>query len=262
MEHRTDQDIYVEETDPDVPTATKAMRVLEQAYGTNHYLTRHAYHELLRVQALDKTVEWEVPTFIAMHGLAYNQAKLEKKLSIQVEFLRQAKDQQEYNNKEIYMLEATMAKIQTQVRFMADQRHDLHTLRALKTPQPSEAGLPSSPVLTRTPILGQGHPDSTKGHNNTTKPDAGSSTRPPGKSDAGPQEQRAPSPPGPTLAAKKAKMVGTSVWVGRDATHSHPSSYASSLTSFGEHETQDTGVSRRTGGSTKPQHKTGPYHRQ
>jgi hypothetical protein len=119
------QDAFVATADPDVATANKAMRALEQAFGTNHYLTRHAYNEVLKLQASHRSTMWDVPTHIAMHNLAHKQLKLEKTLSTQIGFLCQAKQEHENTIMEIERIEATITKVRLAIRVKQDQKNHL-----------------------------------------------------------------------------------------------------------------------------------------
>jgi hypothetical protein len=214
--------------------------------------------------------------FIAMDRLAHKQAKLEKKLSLQVDLLRQAKNHHEEVKKDIDNVGASIAKIQTDIRFLEDQRHDLLATRHPNKggPDAKQAGAEappphSSPPLTEGPI-NLSRPTEHQGIKTkeraslSPKPGSGPSTRPPEDIAEGPQVQGPRTSKGTNLTAKQARMVETSVWTGRDpAQTTHPPSHASSVSSDGEHEAQAVGVPGRKGVLPfKPQTKPGPYHRQ
>jgi hypothetical protein len=106
-----DGENYVEPGEPDSTTAAKAMRFVEQTYGTNHFLTKNAYQEVLRIQALEEAKAHDVPIHIAMGRLAHKLAKLEKKLGRQADFMQQAKEEYEQAEKRMADLAATTAGI-------------------------------------------------------------------------------------------------------------------------------------------------------
>jgi hypothetical protein len=212
---------------------------------------------------------------IATDKMAHDQSKLQKKLSIQVDFLRQAKNQQEDTKKEIDQLGATIARIQTEIRFLEDQRLDLLTIRPLNHGDlgPTQVN-GEKPTPSLTPLKGAPnsrlHPTGNHGTRNreSTPPTptlgAWSGPFPLGYPVEDPKDNKPGSPPGTNLAAKQAKMVETCVWTGKDPTHiTIPPSYASSVSSEGDYEVFEAGASgRKAAFCPKQQQKPGPYHRQ
>jgi hypothetical protein len=153
---------------------------------------------------------------------------------------------------------ASIAKIQTDIRFLEDQRHDLLATRHPNKggPDAKQAGAEappphSSPPLTEGPI-NLSRPTEHQGIKTkeraslSPKPGSGPSTRPPEDIAEGPQVQGPRTSKGTNLTAKQARMVETSVWTGRDpAQTTHPPSHASSVFSDGEHEAQAVGGTRK-----------------
>jgi hypothetical protein len=237
-----------------------AMRVLEQAYGTNHYLNRHSYHELLRIQGRDKTREWDVPTYIAAGRMADKQAKLEKKLARQIDLLRQAKIHQEDIKKDMEAMVATIGSTKTGIRYLVDQRQDL--------------------LAELAPIGTHGAPIGT---NTTTPPADAKSTfspRTPGSSTAtrpfGTTRRHATEPTGPTsddamedhsvhrpnltasdLVARQARMVETNVWMS-PGTHAG----GSTASSDADQEAHEAAPKRKAANMGKNTAIPGPYDRQ
>jgi hypothetical protein len=237
---------YVKTKDPDVATATKAMRVLEQAYGTNHYLTRHSYHEVLHIQGRDKAREWQVPTYIAAGRLAHKQAKLDKKLSRQIDLLRQAKNHQEDINKDMDGMVATIGSINTDIRFLEDQRHDLLAEHGPNGTHGASSGTnttaPPSDTK-RMPTTGPpgNNTDATGNLNATRRRPAAESAAAPSSDDAtddhsGHRHHVTVS----DLVARQARMVETSVWMS-PATHAG----ASTASSDADQEAQGSGPKRK-----------------
>jgi uncharacterized caspase-like protein len=83
----------VETNEPDSVSAVKEMRIIEETYGTNHALTKSAYQEVLRIQAIeDAAMAQVVPDHIAMGRLARILSDLEDKRAHQAQAVQQAKD--------------------------------------------------------------------------------------------------------------------------------------------------------------------------
>jgi hypothetical protein len=81
---------FVETTEPDSTMALKALCFVEETYGTNHPLSKSAFMELTRIQTLEAKLP-DVPTHISMGTVARRLANLERKLSLQVDLMEQAK---------------------------------------------------------------------------------------------------------------------------------------------------------------------------
>jgi hypothetical protein len=121
-----DGESYVEPGEPDSTTAAKAMRFVKQTYGTNHFLTKSAYQEVLRIQALGEAKAHDVPIHIAMGRWVHKLAKLEKKLGRQADFMQQAKEEFEQAEKRMADLATTTADIEADIRASEAEHDDLH----------------------------------------------------------------------------------------------------------------------------------------
>jgi hypothetical protein len=101
------------------------MRLVEQTYGTNHFVTKSAYQEVLCTQAPEEAKAHDVPIYVAMGRLAHKLAKLEKKLAHQGDFMQQAKDEFEQAEKRMADLAATTADIEADIRATEAERDEL-----------------------------------------------------------------------------------------------------------------------------------------
>jgi hypothetical protein len=87
-----DGEDFIELCEPDSAGALRALRFVEDAYGTDHPLTKDAHKELIRIQALEEAKAQDVPIHISMGKLALRLSNLDAKLAQQADLMHQAKD--------------------------------------------------------------------------------------------------------------------------------------------------------------------------
>jgi hypothetical protein len=84
---------YCADNEPNSVSAARAMRILEQTYGTNHALTIDAYQEVLRIQVIEDAAAAVVTPFhVTIGRLSRSLSDLEAKRCTQGKVIQQAKD--------------------------------------------------------------------------------------------------------------------------------------------------------------------------
>jgi hypothetical protein len=118
-------DIEGFENEPNAILAERAMRMLEETYGTKHPLTISALNEVLRIEALEQAAATVEPTHVTMGRLARNIDELEHKRSSQAKVMLQASEA--ITKAEIWLAECTTtaAGIAQQISTLEAERDQL-----------------------------------------------------------------------------------------------------------------------------------------
>jgi hypothetical protein len=112
-------------SEPDSATAAKALRVVEEIFGTEHFLTKNGHQELLRIQALEEANIPEVPIHVAIGDVAFRLDKLTRKLERQAALMVHATHQHHQAEERISELASNMAGTETEIRHTQAERHNL-----------------------------------------------------------------------------------------------------------------------------------------
>jgi hypothetical protein len=120
-----DGDGFTELCEPDSGGALRALRFVEDTYGTDHPLTKNAHKELVRIQASEEAKAQDVPIHISMGRLALCLSNLDNKLCQQADFMQQARDEYEKAEERIADLAATTADIEAEIRTTEQERDNL-----------------------------------------------------------------------------------------------------------------------------------------